>query len=248
MALWLGFLGRLRWTGYRQVSFVMLIGILSHGIWLLCVMLALERGVPPGIVALVVALQPLLTAALSGRVVGEPTPIQRWAGLVLGFAGVCVVLLNRIDFSDASSTFGNLIPFVSVVAITLATLLERRAEVWNKSLLLPWDLNLFYQCLGTALVVTLPAVFLENLSTEWSGAFVGSLFWLVLAVSIAAYGLMWKLIERMSAARVASLFYLGPPVTMLMAWFAFGDIPRSTDFLGLGIVLVGVMVSLRKSD
>lgn len=226
----------------------MLIGILSHGVWLLCVMLALERGVPPGIVALIVALQPLLTAALSSRMAGESTPIQKWGGLALGFAGVCVVLLSRIDFRDTTSTFGNLIPFVSVIAITVASLLERRAEVWNKTLLLPWDLNLFYQCLGTALVVTLPAVYLENLSTEWSGAFLGSLLWLVIAVSIGAYALMWKLIERMSATRVASLFYLGPPVTMLMAWFAFGDIPRGTDFLGLGIVLAGVVLTMRRPN
>lgn len=243
----LGISGRLRWPGLRPVRFVMLVGTLSHGVWLVCVMLALERGVPPGIVALVVALQPLLTGALSGRITGERTPLRRWIGLVLGFSGVCVVLLNRIDFSDSDSIFGNLIPLGSVLAITIASLLERRAELWNRDLLLPPDLNLFYQGLGTALAVTLPAIFLENLSTQWSGELVGSLLWLILIVSIGAYGLMWALIARMSATRVASLFYLGPPVTMLMAWVAFGDTLLATDVLGLCIALAGVLISFKRS-
>jgi drug/metabolite transporter (DMT)-like permease len=246
MLLGLGLSGRLRWPGFRAVRFVMLVGILSHGVWLVCVMLALERNVPAGIVALVVALQPLLTGALSGRITGERTPLRRWIGLMLGFAGVCVVLLNRIDFNDAASIFGNMIPLGSVVAITIATLLERRAELWNRDLLLPPDLNLFYQGLGTALAVTLPAVFLENLSTEWSGELIGSLLWLILAVSFGAYGLMWALVARMSATSVASLFYLGPPVTMFMAWIAFGDTLLETDVAGLCVVLVGILITLKQ--
>lgn len=246
MVLVLVLSGRIRWPGLRPVGFAMLVGTLSHGVWLVCVMSALERDVPPGIVALVVALQPLLTGALSGVVTGERTPPQRWLGLALGFAGVCVVLLSRIDYNDSNSIFGNLIPLGSAFGITIASLLERRAELWNRELLLPSDLNLFYQGLGTALAVTLPAVYLENLSTQWTGELVGALIWLILFVSIAAYGLMWQLIARMSATRVASLFYLGPPVTMLMAWFAFGDTLRETDILGLCIVFVGIIVTFNR--
>lgn len=238
--------GGLRWPGLRPVGFAMLVGTLSHGVWLVCVMLALERGTPPGIVALIVALQPLLTGVLSGLVTGERTPRLQWVGLVFGFAGVWVVLLHRIDFSDAVSVFGYLIPIVSVAAITLASLLERWAELRCRALLLPPDENLFYQSLGTAVMVTLPAISLEGLSTEWTVDFAGALLWLILIVSIGAYGLMWRLIARMSASRVASLFYLGPPVTMVMAWLAFGDTLRRTDVLGLCIVLVGVWLALKR--
>lgn len=234
---------RLRWPGLRPVGHVMWIGVLSHGVWLSCVMLALERGVPAGIVALVVALQPLATGALSGWVTGERTPLHRWIGLVLGFAGVCVVLLNRIDFGDAQSIFSNLIPLVSVIGITVATLLERRADLRREDLVLPGDLELFYQSLATALVVSVPAFLMEGLSTEWNAEFTGSLIWLVLAVSLGAYGLMWRLIARMDATRVASLFYFGPPVTMLMAWMAFGDTLLGSDLLGLGVVLAGVLLA-----
>jgi drug/metabolite transporter (DMT)-like permease len=247
MALALGTSGRLCWPGLRAVRFAMLIGTLSHGVWLVCVMLALEREVPPGIVAMVVALQPLLTGALSGMITGERTPLLRWIGLALGFAGTCVVLFNRIDFGDPGSVFGNLIPLASVIGITIASLLERRAELRNRDLLLPADLNLLYQALGTALAVTLPAIALENVSTQWSGELIGSLLWLIVAVSIGAYGLMWALIARMSATRVASLFYLGPPVTMLMAWIIFGDTLQATDVVGLGIVLAGVWVTSARS-
>lgn len=243
LALALGVAGRLRWPGAGAVRHAMLVGILAHGTWLACVMLALERGIPAGIVALVVALQPLVTGALSGTVTGERTPPRRWVGLALGFAGVCVVLLTRIEFDDAESVFGYLIPLVSVMAITIASLLQRRVELAGGGVLLPAGQNLFYQSLGTALAVTVPAWWLEDFSTQWNAELVGSLAWLVLVVSLGAYGLMWQLIARTDATRVASLFYLGPPVTMLMAWIAFGDTLRPTDLVGLGIVLAGVFIT-----
>jgi drug/metabolite transporter (DMT)-like permease len=247
LLLWLGVTGRLRWAGARPAGFVMLVGTLSHGVWLVCVMLALERDVPPGIVALVVSLQPLLTGALEGGITGGATPLFRWVGLLVGFSGVCVVLFNRIDFSDATSIFSNLIPTGAVVAISVASLLQRRADLEQSDAVLPADLNLFYQGLGTALAVSLPAVLLEGLSTQWDAQLVGTLMWLIVAVSLCAYGLMWKLIERMSATSVASLFYLGPPVTMLMAWFAFGDTLYISDIAGLGIVLAGVLITFRST-
>lgn len=243
LAVPLGLTRRLSWPGAAAAGHAMLVGILSHGVWLACVMLALERGIPAGIVALVVALQPLVTGALSGRVTGERTPPRRWVGLGLGFAGVCVVLLSRIEFTNLESVFAYLIPLVSVVAITIASLLQRRLELAGDGRALPAAASLFYQGLGTALAVTLPALLLEDLSTDWNGEFAASLAWLVLAVSLGAYGLMWRLIARIDATRVASLFYLGPPVTMVMAWLAFDDTLRPTDLAGLAIVLAGVFVT-----
>jgi len=235
---------RLKWPGWQPVGFVLMVGVLSHGVWLSCVMLALERGVPSGIVALVVALQPMTTGAWSGKVTGESTPMLRWVGLSIGFAGVIVVLFNRIDFNDAQSVFSNLIPLVSVIAITVATLMERWAELYRPNLLLPADQNLFYQGLGTAVVIAFPAIFVESLRTDWSVEFIAVLLWLVFAVSLLAYALMWRLIARISVTGVASLFYFGPPVTMVMAWIAFGDTLLLTDLIGLGVVLIGVIITL----
>ncbi|MEB3884462.1 DMT family transporter [Lyngbya sp. CCY1209] len=236
---------RLRLPGTGAVRHAMLVGILSHGVWLSCATIALNRGVPAGIVALVVALQPLATGALSGWMTGERTPPHRWVGLVVGFAGVCVVLLNRIEFDDFESVFAYLIPLLSVMAMTIASLLQRRAKLSHENLSLPADLDLFFQGFGTALAVTLPAIWLEGLATEWNGELIGALLWLVLAVSLGAYGMMWQLIARIDATRVASLFYLGPPVTMLLAWVAFGDTLQGSDILGLAIVFAGVGLTYR---
>jgi len=116
-------------------------------------------------------------------------------------------------------------------------------EVNTSKLRLPMDLMLFYQCLATTAVLFIPAVFMEELSAQWTTPFIYTMIWLILAVSLGAYALMWLLIERIDATRVASLFYLGPPVTMLMAWVTFGDTPKIIDILGLIVVLTGVLVT-----
>jgi drug/metabolite transporter (DMT)-like permease len=221
----------------------MLVGLLAHGVWLSCVLLALDNKVPAGIVALVVALQPLATGAFSGKATGEYTPLVRWIGLLIGFGGIALPIVSRINFQDASSVFGYLVPLGSVIAITVASLLQRKMEVNSSKLRLPMDLMLFYQCLATTAVLFIPAVLMEKLSAQWTTTFIYTMIWLILAVSLGAYALMWLLIERIDATRVASLFYLGPPVTMLMAWVAFGDTPRILDILGLIVVLTGVLVT-----
>ena len=238
--------GRLAWPGQNAALTAMLIGILAHGVWLGCVFFSLLHGVPAGIVALVVALQPLTTGALSGTVTGERTPLHRWIGLIIGFIGVLIAVLYRIDFSDAQSLFAYFIPFGSVIAITAASLIQRRMEVQGHANRLPVDLALFYQCLGTSLAVTIPAIAVERLAAEWTPEFIATMIWLIIGVSLAAYALMWMLIARMDATRVASLFYLGPPVTMLMAWIAFGDRLLATDVVGLMVVAIGIVLSYQR--
>ena len=246
LLLYLTVSGRLRWPGFYGASIAMLVGLLAHGVWLGCVLFSLQQGVPAGIVALVVALQPMLTGALSGPVVGEHTPLSRWFGLFVGFCGVIIAVGARTDLSDAGSVFGYFIPFGSVVGITAASLLQRYIEVHGRTHRLPGDISLFYQSLATALAATIPAIALESLATRWEPTFIIAMVWLILGVSLAAYALMWLLLSRLDATRVASLFYLGPPVTMIMAWVAFGDTLLSTDVIGLVIVAAGVIVVQRQ--
>lgn len=221
----------------------MLIGILAHGVWLICVLLALDNQVPAGIVALVVALQPLTTGALSGLVTGERTYFIQWIGLILGFVGVTLTVSYRIDFGNYQSIFGYLIPLGSVLGITAASLIQRQMEIFTNTSKIPIDLTIFYQSLGTAIVLLLPAAFVENLSVHWEPEFIYAMVWLILGVSLAAYALMWCLIERLDATSVASLFYLGPPVTMLLAWIAFGDKVKLMDIVGLSVVFVGIVLT-----
>lgn len=232
--------GRLRWPGARAAGLTSVVGLFSHGVWLSCVMISLQVGIPAGIVALVVALQPMTVGALSGRVTGEPTSVTSWIGLVVGFAGVLVAVVSRARLDDSISPLLYLVPFGSVIAFTIASLLQRWIEVQSPADHVPVFQALFYQALVTAAVAALPALALEGMSTRWVPEFFALLGWLSIAVSLGAYAVMWRLIERMDATRVASLFYLGPPVTMLMAWIALGDTLQTTDLVGLAVTAIGV--------
>ena len=229
------------------ITHVSLVGILAHGVWLSCALLALEQKVPAGIVALVVALQPLATGAFSGLVVGERPSLWQWLGLMIGFSGVAIAVGTRIQLNSEVSPIGYFIPFGSVIAITIASLLQRRRETspQNDASFSVAD-TLFYQSLATTLALAIPAIFIEKLTIESEELpflpFIATLSWLILGVSLGAYALMWKLLSRLDATRVASLFYLGPPVTMAMAWVAFGDVPQLADIIGLCVVIVGVLL------
>ncbi|QDZ39638.1 DMT family transporter [Euhalothece natronophila Z-M001] len=227
----------------KTITHVSIVGILAHGVWLSCALLALEENVPAGIVALVVALQPLATGAFSGLVVGEKTRLWQWLGLIVGFLGVAIAVGTRIRVDSDVSPIGYFIPFGSVIAITIASLLQRRRETspQNHSSLSIGS-NLFYQSSATTLALAIPAIMVEQLEIEWNVPFIATLSWLIIGVSLGAYALMWQLLSRFDATRVASLFYLGPPVTMVMAWIAFGDVPQIADIVGLFVVVAGVII------
>jgi len=245
LAGYLAIRAQLTWPGRRPALIAGLVGILAHGCWLGFVFVALDAGVPAGIVALVVALQPLTTSTFSGLVTGERTPLRRWIGLLIALAGVFVAVIPRTDLGDPASLFAYGIPFGSVIAITAASLIQRRLEIQRHTHRLDILPGLLYQSLGTALAVTVPAIVFEELETDWTPRFIGGLAWLILGVSLCAYALMWLLITRLDATRVASLFYFGPPVTMVMAWIAFGDKLNLTDIVGLAVVTAGVSLTLR---
>ncbi len=242
----LGLTGTLRWPGGRAAGLAGLIGVMAHGVWLGCVLVALDLGVAAGIVALVTALQPLATGALSGPVVGERTSPRQWLGLVLGFVGVVVAVGLRIQSHPSTPTLSYLLPFGSVVAITGASLLQRRLEVTGSELRLPVSLALLYQSVATTVAVAIPALLAERLVTEWTAPFVATMAWLVVGVSLGAYLLMWVLLGRTDATSVASLFYLSPPVTMVMAMIAFGDSVTAGDLAGMAVAAVGIVLVHRR--
>jgi len=245
LAFYLLIRNRFKWFGWKVASLNMLIGLLAHGVWLTGVLLALDQKVPAGIVALIVSLQPLATGALSSYVTKEETNWYQWLGLILGFVGVVITVAYRINFNSSDSIIGYFIPLGSVMGITVATLIQRRMEINRDKEKLPIDQTLFYQSLATMLALALPAIFIEGLVAEWVPKFTLAMIWLILGVSLGAYILMWRLIERLDTTRVASLFYLGPPVTMFMAWLAFGDTIKMMDLVGMGVVLMGVIITSR---
>lgn len=234
--------GVLRPSSWARAAQSWLVGILAHGVWLACVLIALDLRVPAGVVALVTALQPLATGALSGRVVGERTTLTQWAGLVVGLVGVAVAVGSRAAFVENVWWPAYLVPFGSVVGITAASLLQRRIALVSRRPRMPLLDDQFHQCAATTVVMLPGALLLEGFATSWTVPFAATMVWLVLAVSLGAYGLMWLLLEREDATRVASLFYLSPPVTMLMAFATFGDVPSTTDLAGMLLAAAGVWV------
>ncbi|MGD8886481.1 MAG: DMT family transporter [Gammaproteobacteria bacterium] len=246
LGLWLGLRGRLTWPGRNAVAHTALVGVLAHGVWLSCALISLDMGVPAGIVALVTALQPLLTGTLSGVVLGERTNGWQWLGLILGFCGVVIAVAARLTLDTTIPLSGYLIPFGSVIAITVASLLQRRREKQGIANRMPDDAALFYQSAATALALLLPAWWVEAFVTDWTLPFIATMSWLVLVVSLGAYWSMWRLLVRHDATRVASLFYLSPPVTMVMAWAAFGDQLIVSDVVGLAVAGTGVLLVYRR--
>jgi len=239
---------RALWYGFGDAALSSVVGVLAHAVWLSCVTLALQTGVPAGIVALIIALQPLLTATLSARVVGEPTPPKRWLGLLVAFSGVLITVLARAgsDLRNGVPVTGYLLPFGSVLAMTAAVLIQRRMEIHRPPSGQPMAVTMLYQSVASAMVLAAPAIFFENLAVRWEPGFLLVMAWLILAVSLGAYVLMWLLLARIEANRMASLFYFGPPVTMVMAWAAFGDTIKASDLAGLLVVLVGVLLAARR--
>ena len=185
----------------------------QYGYWLfsawrlvICTFFAFENGVQSGIVALVIALHPIATGALSGIITGEKTSKMQWLGLVIGFIGVAVSVAFRLQTNNNASLFGYLILLGSVLSMAIATLIQRQMEMNNTSNKLRTEQMLFFQSIATAAAAFLPAVFVEQLSTNWNMKFTLSLGWLIVGVSLIAYALMWKLIERISATKVSSCF------------------------------------------
>ena len=241
--VYLAFRKKIYWPGWKVVAPNMVIGFLAHGVWLCCTFFAFKNGVPAGMVALVIALQPIATGALSGIITGEKTSKMQWLGLVIGFIGVAVSVAYRIQNDSNATLFGYLILLGSVLSISVASLIQRQMELNKAVNKLRTDQSLFFQSIATVAAAFIPAVFVERLSTDWNMKFTLSLSWLVIGVSLIAYGSMWQLIERISATKVSSLFYLGPPVTMLMAWLLLGDPIKLTDLLGLVIVFFGLSLT-----
>lgn len=210
-------------------------GILVHGFYLGGVFAAIGAGLPSGITALVVGLQPLATAILAGPLLGERIRPRQWLGLGLGLLGVALVLSGRLTSVSASSLRGLEFALVALVGITAGTLYQKR---YCASMDLRSGSTIQY-C--SALILMAPTAFLvEDMQVHWTGEFVFALVWLVLALSVGAVSLLMVLIRLGEAARVASLFYLVPPVTAIMAWALFGEALGPVGLAGMVLAAGGV--------
>ncbi len=227
--------------GRRDLLAVAAIGLLSQGVYLLGVVLAVDSGVAAGTVALIAGAQPLLTAALAGPLLGERTGATAWAGLGLGVAGVAVVVAGDLG-AAAAPAWAYALPVAAVAGLTAATVLERRlrpAVGVARSLAL--------QCAVSAAAFAALALATGDAAPPAEASFWLAVAWLVALSTAGGYGLYWIVTARSGATRVSTLVLLTPPATALWALVMFGQPVGAATVAGMVVTLTGVLLSAGRS-
>jgi drug/metabolite transporter (DMT)-like permease len=219
-------------------------GLLLQAGYLGGVWSAIKLGMPAGLSALIVGMQPILTA-FAAPLVGERVSRRQWLGLLLGLGGVALVVAARIGLAGLSPAAIGLC-LLALLSITTGTLYQKR--------FCPrFDLRTgtLIQFTASALLLLPLAAVLEDFSpalgnVHWTPQFVGALLWSVLALSIGAIFLLFRLISRNDATRVTSLLYLTPPTTAVMAWLMFGEALSVLGLVGMAVAVTGVAFVVKK--
>jgi drug/metabolite transporter (DMT)-like permease len=224
----------------REAFHSLMTGMLIHGLYLGGVFWAIARGMPAGVSALIVGFQPIVTAIFAGLLLGEKISIKQWVGLMIGLAGLALVLGPRLP--DGGMAWGDnialLLNTIALGGITLGT-------IYQKAFVPSTDLRTgaVYQYIGGWLVVTLGMLLFEGGRIEWSPQLIGAMVWLVVALSFGATTLLMLLIRRGAVSKVATLFYLVPAVTSLIAWFLFDENLTPLQLAGVGVIMFAVWLA-----
>ena len=224
----------------RDIMHIAVAGILIQGGYLGGCFAAIDRGMPAGMIALIVGLQPIVTAFVAVPILGERLTIVQWIGLGLGFGGVAMVMAPKLSI-DALTTASIGWAAISLASITAGT-------VYQKRYCPSFDLRAGSIIQFTAaLALLLPlAVATEVMVVRWTWEFAFALSWLVVVLSIGAISLLFYLIEHGEATRVSSLFYLTPLATAAMAYLIFDETLGATALIGMMIGIAGVALVVRK--
>ena len=215
------------------------IGILIHGLHLGCAFVSMSMGMPAGIAALFAGLQPLATAVVAWPLLGERMIPRQWVGLFVGLIGVVLVVAEKLDWAGADLPL-IVLSLISVAGITAGTLYQKRFGGT-----LDWRTSAAIQYVVASSVLAIMALLLEDLNIQWNGEFIFALAWLIIVLSLGAVALLYLLIQRGAVSKVASLFYLVPPTTAIMAFYLFGETLTSLALAGMVIAVVGVAMAIR---
>lgn len=234
-------IARPKWPDRIGIMHSAVAGILVHGFYLGGTAIAIAHSIPAGLSALIPGLQPILTSTIANRWLGERvTPVQ-WGGLLLGLGGVALILHNRPMTGEAG--FGWLASVVSLISITLGTLYQRR--YCNH---IDWRAGNLVQYVAVTIFFTIGAFLFEDRVVHWTREFVLALGWLAVALSIGSIGLLYWLIRHAAATSVASLFYLVPAVTALMAYVLFDEKLDTLAIGGMAMCAAAVFVVNRRAS
>ncbi|WP_280156536.1 DMT family transporter [Piscinibacter sp. XHJ-5] len=236
-------LARVAWPRDRsQWMHLAVAGVLMHAGYLGGVWAAVKAGIGAGTVALLVGLQPVLTAIWLTTTSRDSkhhavTPVQ-WIGLLLGFGGLVLVVWRKLGAGEITPL--NLgLALLALLSITTGTLYQKRHVA-------PCDVRAASTVqLAAALVVSLPLALLEQEAIDWHPAFIGAMAWSVFALTLGGSSLLYLLIQRGAATQVTSLLYLVPPCTAVMAWAIFGESLSGLMMLGMALTAIGVALVVR---
>ena len=213
-------------------------GVLFHGIYLGGVFYSISIGMPTSIAALIVTLQPVLTNALSGPILGEKVTTKQWVGVLLGFLGAAIVL--GLDVGSGIPSFGLIATIIALIAITTST-------IWQKKLSnnLPLPVSNFYQAIGGCLFHILIILIFAKPYINFSQTFIIAMSHQIFLVSFGAFTILMYLIKKNSASRTVSIFFLIPATSAFMAWLFLNESLTYLDLLGFLITSIGVYIATR---
>ncbi len=213
-------------------------GILFHGVYLGGVFFSISKGMPTGIAALIVTLQPILTNALSGPILQEKVSIKQWIGVLLGFSGAVMVL--GFDIGTEIPTDGLVATVIALMAITTST-------IWQKKLSnnLPLSVSNMNQALGGFVFHIVIIILFAEPYIDFSTTFFIAMSHQIFLVSFGAFTILMFLIKRNSASKTVSIFFLIPPTSALMAWLFLNENLSNLDLLGFLVATIGVYIATR---
>lgn len=217
-------------------------GLLLQGGYLLGVFWSIHTGTPAGTVSVLTSLQPVLTAVFAGYLLGETTNRRQWLGLMLGFVGASLVVMNKLAPS-ASGWLGVGFALLALVSMTAGTLYQKR---FCGSMDLRSGATIQF---GISLLPVLACYSVSGApKVHWNGELIFAMAWSVLVLSVGAITLLQMLIRAGEASKVSSLFYLVPPLTALIAWMVFGESLGPTALIGMVLAPIGVaMVNSKRT-
>ena len=217
-------------------------GILFHGFYLGGVFYSISVGLPTGIAALIVTLQPILTNALAGPILNEKITWKKWLGVFFGFVGASLVI--GFDIGKTLPLVGIVATFISLIAVTLATLWQKKIS--NN---LPLSISNMYQAIGGFLFHLIIIIFfIQKPFIDFSTTFIIAISHQILLVSFGAFTILMFLIKKNSASKTVSIFFLIPPTSAIMAWLFLGENLNTIDIFGFMIATLGVYISTREKD
>ena len=228
-------------TSKKKLLNSIISGILFHGIYLGGVFFSVSKGLPTGIAALIVTLQPILTNALAGPLLNENITWRQWAGVFLGFLGAILVL--GFEIGSNLPTGAVIAALISLISVTAATLWQKKI---TNNLSLP--VSNMYQAVGGFLFHGLIVLFFEKPFIDFTTTFIIAMSHQIILVSFGAFSILMYLLHKGSASKTVTLFFLVPPTSALMAWIFLNEYLSSVDVFGFGIATLGVYIATRQKN